>query len=271
MKICTIILNRNLPKVTDTLVETIKKNNDTDIYVVESGSDKSKISKYCTWYVRSKSVKKRGLRFPRGMNFALSSLYKEGRFNDYDLFFLLTNDTVFKTRKFDKKIIEIFKKHSKLGILSPCAPNWGEKKLLKKESIKYFWYIHNNAIVLRKDFIKEVFSLKKPGHINFLYDGTNFRGYGTESEIIAKAYINNWAAAITSDVLISENENYLIQKSKLIKTEPYDLNMKLYIDEGIAWMKKKYSFKNRWFMQMYVKMFYDNFFEINPNLKRYKI
>ena len=271
MKIATILLNRNLPKVTNSLAKTIKKNNDTDLYVVEAGSDNSKISKYCTWHAKWSSVKKKGFRFPRGMNYALSNLYKEKKFTKYDLFFLITNDTEFVTKKFDKKIISLFKKHTKLGILSPCAPNWGEKKLLKKNSIKYFWYIHNNAVIIRRDFIEDVCSLKEPGYINFLYDGNNFRGYGTESEIIAKAYLNNWAAAITRDIIISENESYLIKRSNLIKTEPYDLNMRLYIKEGLRWMKEKYGFKSKWSMQMYVKTFYDKFFEINPTLKKYKI
>ena len=33
-----------------------------------------------------------GLRYCRGMNFGLSQLWKEGRFDHYDAFFLLTND-----------------------------------------------------------------------------------------------------------------------------------------------------------------------------------
>ena len=77
MRICTIILNEDLPKVTNLLAKTIKKNNNTDLFVVEAGSDKSKISKYCTWHANWLSVKKNGFRFPRGMNFALSNLYKE--------------------------------------------------------------------------------------------------------------------------------------------------------------------------------------------------
>jgi hypothetical protein len=71
--------------------------------------------------------------------------------------------------------------------------------------------------------------------------------------------------------MISENENYLIKRSNLIKTEPYDLNMQLYIKEGLYWMKEKYGFKSKWSMQMYVKTFYDKFFEINPTLEKYKI
>ena len=39
-KFATIILNRNLPNITDKLYRRIKKDNDTDIFVVESGSKK---------------------------------------------------------------------------------------------------------------------------------------------------------------------------------------------------------------------------------------
>ena len=39
MKFCTIILNRIFPEVTNKLYSNIK-NNQTDIYVLEAGSDK---------------------------------------------------------------------------------------------------------------------------------------------------------------------------------------------------------------------------------------
>ena len=44
----TIILNRNLPKETDSLVEHLVKfdGNYTDIFVVEAGSNKDNLSKY---------------------------------------------------------------------------------------------------------------------------------------------------------------------------------------------------------------------------------
>ena len=131
--------------------------------------------------------------------------------------------------------------------------------------------MENHAIVLRKNFILDIINTKKPGYINFLYDGNNFRGYGTESELIAKAYSNFWGAAITSDVRIDENESYLIKKSNLIKTEPYNENLKLYIKEGMNWMEKKYGFKSKWSMQMYVKTFYDKFFEYYPKYNKFKI
>ena len=69
----------------------------------------------------------------------------------YDYFFLLTNDTEFKNYKFLKKFEAILKKHPRIGILSPCSENWGEMQLLKKEKIKYFWFIHNNAILIKRN------------------------------------------------------------------------------------------------------------------------
>ena len=54
--------------------------------------------------------------------------------------------------------------------------------------------------------------------------------YFPKSELIAKAYSNDWAALIKSKVWSSENESHLIKKSKLINAESYDDNLKLYVD-----------------------------------------
>ena len=112
---------------------------------------------------------------------------------------------------------------------------------------------------------------ENPNYMNFIFDGYNFRGYHSESEIIAKAYANNWAAAITTDVFAEENESYLLNKSDLIKTESYEENLRLYIKDGENWLRRKYGFNSRWAMQQYVKSFYDRFFEFYPEYKEYKI
>ena len=162
-------------------------------------------------------------------------------------------------------------KNQKIGLLSPCSKTWGEKNYLKKNKLKFFWFIHNNAYFLRKKFILNLMSTTRPHFMNFLFDGKNFRGYGMESELIVKGYLNDWGSAITSEVFIEENESYLLNKNQLIKTEPYDENLKLYVKEGIEWMHKKYGFKSKWAMQMYVKRFYDLFFQTNPSLKKFQI
>lgn len=272
-KIATVILNRNLPEVTERLYEHLSKydGDQTDIYVVEAGSDASKLSRYTTWHANSDEVLANGLRYGRGMNFGLVQLLKEERFDHYDAFFLLTNDTEFKAGPTLSPLMEILFKHTHVGILSPCSERWGERFLLKDEDIKYFWFIHNTAYLLRREFIESICDKSEPDLMDFLFDGTNFRGYGTEHELIAKAYANDFAAAITSQVWATENESYLLDYADQIKTQGYEENLKLYITEGRRWMRKKYGFNSHWSMQQYVKGFYDKFFEFHPEYSRYKL
>ena len=106
-KIAVLILNRNLPKVTDQLHKVIKQNNKglVDIFVIDAGSQPSKRSKFTTWKANTKDIKKKGLRYGRGMNFGLLQLWKEKKIDNYDAFLLLTNDTEFPNPKFVNKLI----------------------------------------------------------------------------------------------------------------------------------------------------------------------
>lgn len=267
----TIILNRNLPEVTDNLCEHIKfyDKDNTDTFVVEAGSDKENLSNNTTWYVNSPLVMKKGLRYSRGMNFGLSQLQKEDKFSNYDFFFLLSNDTILEKDNTVAKLTSLMDEHPRVGILSPCSQRWGEKFLFKEANVKYFWFIHNNAYFLRRDFIDSI--KNNCDEQKFLFDGTNFRGYGSESEIIAKAYANYWSAAITTEVWAEENESYLIDSADQIKTESFKENIELYVREGKKWMRDKYGFNSHWSMQQYVRSFYDKFFECYPEYMKYKI
>ena len=113
-KVATLILNRNLPEVTDRLYSHIEKYDGeyTDIFVIEAGSDKDKLSARTTWYADWPEAKKEGLRYARGMNYGLSMLYKENKFYNYDAFFLLTNDTELEEKKTIKTLVEIFNSHA---------------------------------------------------------------------------------------------------------------------------------------------------------------
>ena len=234
-RVATIILNRNLPDETDRLCELLMKNDNqsTDVFVVDAGSDESLLSKYTTWQADWPEAKKHGLRYQRGMNYGLLKLYEEGKFYNYDAFLLLTNDTeLSEGGPIIDTLMSVLDEHKRVGLLSPCSQKWGEKLLLEKRSTMYFWYIHNNANLLRREFIEDIMETENPNYMNFLYDGTNFRGYGTESEIIAKGYINDWASAITTKVWAEENESHLIENFELINTESFEENLKMYISEG---------------------------------------
>jgi hypothetical protein len=244
--IATIILNRNLPEPTDKLYEHLVKydGEETDVYVLEAGSDKKNLSQYCTWHANTDEIIKEGLRYCRGMNYGLLQLWKEKKWEQYDYFFLLTNDTELSSTQTLAPMKNLLKEHKRVGILSPCSARWGERLLLQKAETKYFWFIHNNALLLRRNFIESV---------------------------MEKAYANNWAASITAKVFAEENESYLLNKADLIRTESYDENIRLYIKEGEYWLRRKYGFNSRWSMQQYVKSFYDSFFDFYPEYKKYKL
>ncbi|MDE2402189.1 MAG: hypothetical protein KGL90_11040 [Burkholderiales bacterium] len=272
-RVATIILNRNLPDVTNRLHEHLARFDAdlTDLYVVEAGSDAERFSRYATWHASWPDAMVHGLRFCRGMNHGLSQLWKENKFKQYDAFFLLTNDTELPDGPTLAPLMSVLDSHPRVGILSPCGARWGERLLLTKESTKYFWFIHNHALLLRREFIESIMNREQPDFMHFLFDGTNFRGYGSESELIAKGYANDWAAAITSKVFVGENESYLLNQAALIKTEQYEENLRLYIEEGQNWMRNKYGFNSRWSMQQYVKSFYDRFFEFHPEYHNYQV
>lgn len=272
-RVATIILNRNLPDVTNRLYEHLAHHDGdaTDVFVIEAGSDPERLSRYATWYADWPDAHTHGLRYCRGMNYGLSQLWKEGKFRQYEAFFLLTNDTELQDRPTLVPLMTILDQHTRVGILSPCSERWGERLLLKEQSTKYFWFIHNNAYLLRRAFIEVILNEDQPATMNFLFDGSNFRGYGSESELIAKAYANDWAAAITAEVWAGENESYLLDQADLIKTERYEENLRLYVEEGRRWMRNKYGFNSRWSMQQYVKSFYDRFFELHSEFEPYRI
>jgi hypothetical protein len=272
-RVATIILNRNLPEVTNSLYEhlVLHDGDATDVYVIEAGSDPELLSRYATWHADWPDAMMHGLRYSRGMNYGLSQLWKEGRFKQYEAFFLLTNDAELQDRPSVAPLMNVLDQHARLGILSPCSERWGERLLLKLQTTKYFWFIHNNAYLLRREFMEVILDEEQTNAMGFLFDGSNFRGYGCESELIAKAYANDWAAAITAEVWAGENESHLLNQADLIKTEGYEENLKLYVEEGRRWMRKKYGFNSRWSMQQYVKSFYDRFFEFHPEFESYRI
>jgi len=135
----------------------------------------------------------------------------------------------------------------------------------------YFWYVHNNAYMIRREMIEDLMIKNPKSPEQFLFDGSNFRGFLTDLEIIMKGYLNSWASGITSICYATENESHLIDKSHLIKTESYDTNLKLYLEEGLNWIHKKYGFRDRWQMTLQCKGHYDNFFKDYPEYIDYKL
>ena len=85
-------------------------------------------------------------------------------------------------------------------------------------------------------------------------------------------YFQTYNKSFNKDNIGQEN-NWLgiLEKSDLIRTEGHDENLKLYLEEGRRWIKSKYGFSSHWSMHQYTKTLYDQFFELHPELKKYKL
>ena len=271
-RVATLILNRNMPESTDELVDFLQQcnNGENDIYVIESGSDRGRLSRYYSFWANWEEATRDGLRYPRGFNYGLIELYKSGKFFNYDYFFLVCNDAVFLENPVPPLMDEM-DTHPRVGILSPCAENWQERALIGDAGTAYVWHVNHVAWILRRSFIEIVMERESPGPMNFLYDGTNFRGYGVDLELIIKGYINEYATAVTDKILMRENTDILRYKADLMQTDSFSINQRRVFEEGQQWMRRKYGFTTRMHMNSYASMFYDRFFHLYPEYQRFRL
>lgn len=272
MKVATLILNRNLPDIADKLYEYVDKNSfNNDIYIIEAGSEKNNLSKYCSFYNKTNFARKYGLRFNLGMNYGLYELKKKGIIEKYDYFLFLTNDVQIKTKNFLRVMIKILEKNPRIGLLSALDIESSDKKLLKNKLFKFFWYAHSSFFIIRHELFFKIVNDNTKNYRQYFFDGNNFRGYCNEMELAAKSYANDFGVAITSKVKYIEQEDLLKFQYKNIKTEDYNKNLDLYLNEGLYWLKTKYGFSSQWSMIEFTKLYYEAFFKNFPFLKHNKI
>ncbi len=266
-KTAAILLNRNLPEEADALYNNLLASNQQilDIYVVESGSDPDRLSSYCSFYADWPSAIKHGLRYPQGMNYGLKKV-RDLFPSRYDSYLLLANDTSFVSTNPINLLRETLFSTPRCGLVSPCGIDWGERKLMNPGEPKAFWYIHNNCYLVSELLVNKIAN-DSADHMQYFFDSTNFRGYGTESELLAKAYLNDYQCLITPDVISSERVEFLRERYSIVKTESESENFKLYIQEGLNWMRNKYGFSSRWDMNNYALNAYRQFFGWYPDLK----
>lgn len=265
MKPCaTLVLNRNLPDVTDRLVDHLLRHNGdvTDVFVIESGSSPEGRSRHAGFAAEWPEAIEHGLRFARGFNFGLMELEKMGKYEQY---FLVCQDTIFPDEPTIPILLEEMQRYPRIGILSPSSADWGEASLIPDRELRLFWFINLIGWMVRGSFIDCVKNEENPSHLDYLFDGTNFRGYDTDIELVAKAYANDFAAGITKRATFREDKDLTDRLAATMKTEPQRLNRPAMYEEGRRWLRRKYGFNSRWNMVTYAKTYYDQFFQHNPD------
>ena len=267
--ICTLFLQRNLPEVTNTFGDHfLKWNGDlSDFYVIESGSDQSNLSKFTkhTFHANWEDALKNGLRTARGFNYGLLELKKLSK--KYEFICMIVGDA----QLHDEPTIEIMSKEMlkfpRMSILSPMSSPHGLEfnNLYGTKAHNHFAHI---VWMVRSDFINEVSQdYEEHSYMQYFYDGTNFRVYDADTELILKSYQRNWFTAITRKCTMSERSNLTYENAAKMKTDSKERHQSLMWEEGMKWLKSKYGFDNKHQMRNLVRQEYVNFFQRNPNLK----
>lgn len=271
-RVATIILSRNLPERVDQLVRELRRhdNDDLDVYVVEAGTDRERLSEHHTTWANSDEAMQEGLRPARGFNLGLLELVRRGTLRDYDFIFMV-RATVELDGPVVSRLLDQLEEHPRVGIISPCGQAWEEQELIGPGSLKYVWHINHYAWMVRRELVELLMDHESPSVESLLFDGTNFRSYGTDTELIVKGYINEYATALTTAVFLQEDQALLKTRADLIRTDPYDVNARKVFDEGFRWMRRKYGFTTRLQLHEYAELWYDRFFELHPSLEQHRL
>lgn len=113
-RVGALILNRNLPQLTDELGDWMMATapNLVDVHGIENGSDPDKYSCYARIAFR------KSLGMARGTNEAIKRLLKEG----YEFIWFNCNDTRYVNENFLPWAIDIFDRHSQVGMVTGWWP-----------------------------------------------------------------------------------------------------------------------------------------------------
>jgi len=269
-KACTFLLQRNLPDVTNKFAENLLKYNSdlTDFYVVESGSDDDNLTAHNTLHADWDDARANGLRVGRGFNFTAKEIIERNL--DYEFVMMTTGDAHLPEEPVIEILLEEMEKHPKIGIISPITWNWGERvssfsgqQITKAMNIP----IPHICWMFRRECIDDIVAGKELSvYEDFLYDGTNFRGYGIDTELMMKAFSNDWAFTVTSKTSHQEEYNLTDKNYVAMKTDSHNTHRALMWQEGLKWFKNKYGFNDKYGLTRMLQEEYKKFFERNPGM-----
>lgn len=187
-----IIVNRDRPDLTDTLVESLdalKTKNGKDIFVIEMGSQKDNLSKYCSYYYEETEFRGKAYGHNRGLDYVLEN---HGRYRYY---WFLMNDLVFeKDPNPIDTMIGILDSEPRMGIISPTESGFGyagsrPRKGRDWHKVSTTDYL---ALLMKDTCLREV---------GFL--GRHFKySWGAIHELSYKMYQNGWFIAYCDRVLM---------------------------------------------------------------------
>ena len=206
--VAVIVLNRNLPEVTDRLCESILASSAIaiDLFVTESGSDPDRLSRYCSFHFNDPFSRNTGLRIARGLNNSLQLVDRVSE-KSYQAYWFLTNDVRLERRvDYASSGLQAFSVFPKTAIIehphdiaSCFTLNFAEGKaqnMLLADEKSYPASIHQHQIAItpfaitRSIFLNGAFVRQ----LNLrILDESNWRGWGADEDLGYRAWNSgNW-------------------------------------------------------------------------------
>ena len=258
-----LVLNRNLGNVCDALVESLKEKLSVDdrVCVVDAGSKLELRSQFTTIAASDSFTQKFGLRFGRGMNLGLNWRDEHDALNPWVLMLPVDAEIVEWNMN---ELLSIAESEAELAAIKPLEPESPYRELTSERRMCAAWHLEEGPWLVRGTFIEQQRARNRKGQF---FDEDNFRGYLTSLELAFRAYANDYWIGATDLVIISENESLLVDRAELINTEPFDINRRLLLEEGLAWLRSKYSLDDPWAYAQLVHLLYDKFMLEHPELQ----
>lgn len=255
-----VILNRNLGEVCDALCVDVERvmGPESQLVVVDCSTSPLLASKQKTVVVDSEHALEFGLRFGRGMNIGINHLLNSGSLSPWIL--LLPVDAEIAHVNLELLLSELAAV-SELVAVKPLPEGSAYAELVAEVGLGLGWNFEEGPWLVRSDYVRDQVSLSETAEF---FDSDNFRGFLTSLELAFRAYANGKCVGITKHLVLRENESYLIEKADLMKTDPVEDNLRLFVDEGEAWLRTKYRVNDSWDFAQIVRLLFRQFLDENP-------
>lgn len=254
-----LILNRNLKKITNQLFKIVIQKAGVDFCgVIDAGSRIEEVSEHTIIRDESEFAITYGVRPSRGFNLGLKWVAENRSNSEWILF--LPNDSEIKYWDITslQRILKNDNHVKVIRLLSTTDPYLGD---LEKNGVALGWNFQEGPFIINTKFALELCDR------NFkFFDENNFRGYLSFIELAIKTYANNKCILATNNILIDENKSHLIFKSNLINTESIDESIKLYLIEGLSWLKFKYGILDKFSFELIARLLFEEFLRVNPTI-----
>ena len=206
MKAAAVVLNYNLPELTDRLCADIIRRTecDFDLFVIENGSFADNLSKHCTHHLE----KNRWI--SGGFNYGITQAMNAG---DYDAIWCLFNDVEFDQSDGDvlAHLMDCLEAYPRIGIVQPAWGNeWIADPTYAEESTKTLhpgvmpvYATDPLCMLFRTEMIRDVTKSLGP-NCHPLWEESNKRLHANAELIQLIGYRRGWATATTTVFTASE-------------------------------------------------------------------